>query len=155
MKINYKKDGIELEDGTFISLEEINKKCTDVKIKEKDLVLLNIGWNGRGGEVFEQIVLPKDNALAVKDSMLGREVYFGEIWGKHSEVYGTIEESDFKLIEDKKVVDKFLKSNPEGHDYDHSFIYTFIESSKERLEYEEETEVTQEDIDYLQGLLKY
>lgn len=39
---------------------------------------------------------------------IGREVYFGEILGKHSEVQGTLSEGDFKLISnDKNVINVF------------------------------------------------
>lgn len=31
---------------------------------------------------------------------LGKEVYFGEILGKHSEVMGTLEESEFEMLTD-------------------------------------------------------
>ena len=33
MKINYKKDGIEIN-GEFISLESITEKCNEVKLKD-------------------------------------------------------------------------------------------------------------------------
>lgn len=85
MKIEYKKDGIQI-DTTFISLDDINKKCNEVK--EHDLVILTMEWDGRGGNAYEKRVLPIENALELQDLLLGREVYFGEIWGKHSEVYG-------------------------------------------------------------------
>lgn len=33
------------------------------------------------------------------ESIVGKEAYFGEVLGKHSEVYGTIEERDFEILE--------------------------------------------------------
>jgi hypothetical protein len=153
MKIKYKKDGIELEDGTFISLETITEKCNNLKIKESNLVILELGWDGRGGSVFEQIALPKEKALQVKDFLLGQEVYFGEIWGKHSEVYGTICEKTMEIVEDTKKVKQFLKEFPDGWNYNHSFINTFIERNDELLEYEEATDVTREDLDFLESLV--
>jgi len=159
MNITYKKDGIELSDKTFISLDYINEMCNDIKIKGDKLVLLEIGWDGRGGSVFEQIALPKKSALRVKDILLNQEVYFGEIWGKHSEVYGEISEEDFKVVSDKKKIKSFLKEYPSGHAYDHSFIYTFIERFEEMAENEdfeaiEDSGLSQGIIDELQNLIK-
>jgi len=154
MTVKYKKDGIELSDGTFITLETIIEKCNNLKIKESDLVILQLNWDGRGGSVFEQIALPKENALQVKDLLLGQKVYFGEIWGKHSEVYGTIDESTFEIIEDSKKVKEFLKEFPGGWDYDHSFIETFIEGVEEAFDNEEDTDVTKEDIELLESLIR-
>lgn len=37
-------------------------------------------------------------------NIMGKEVYFGEYEGKHSEVYGTIEEEDITLVSDNQVV---------------------------------------------------
>jgi len=33
--------------------------------------------------------------------ILGEDIYFGEILGKHSEVYGTIEEGEIELVTDR------------------------------------------------------
>lgn len=37
-------------------------------------------------------------------SLIGKEVYFGEYEGKHSEVYGTIEEEEITLVSDDPIV---------------------------------------------------
>lgn len=158
MKIEYKKDGIIVGDA-FLLLSDIIQECNNIKIKENNLVLLEIGWDGRGGSVFEQIALPKESALRVKDILLNQEVYFGEIWGKHSEVYGEVSEEDFKIVADKKKIKSFLEEYPSGHDYDHSFIYTFIErfeemADNEEFEEMEEAGITQDIIDELQNLIK-
>lgn len=42
-------------------------------------------------------------------SIIGKEVYFGEVLGKHSEVYGTIEESEITLVTDDEKVVSVLK----------------------------------------------
>ena len=154
MKVKYKQDGIELSDGTFINLKEITEKCNNLKIKESNIVILQLEWDGRGGSVIEQIALPKQSALQVKDLLIGQEVYFGEIWGKHSEVYLNIEEDTFELIEDSKKVKQFLKEYPSGWDYDHSFIETFIDGVEESFDNEEDIDVTKEDIELLQSLIR-
>lgn len=154
MKVKYKKDGIEIN-GEFLSLEVITEKCNEIKLKENKLVLLQINWEGRGGSVLEQRALPLENALRIKDILLGEEVYFGEIWGKHSEVYGTVEEDHFEIIKDKKKIKEFLKNNPSGVEYDHSFIYSYIERAEENLEYNsEDADVDQDTIDELYSLIK-
>jgi hypothetical protein len=156
MEVKYKKDGIEVN-GEFLELAVIIEKCNDVKLKEDKLVLLEMGWDGRGGSVFERRALPLNNALRVKEILLDREVYFGEIWGKHSEVYGSMCENTFEIVKDKKKIKDFLREYPNGVDYDHSFIETFIEREEERLEYEEseleEGDITQDELDELQSLL--
>lgn len=133
MKVVYKKDGIEI-DGEFLSLQTITEKCNEIKLKEDKLVILEMCWQGRGGDVTERRALPLQNALELKGLLLGREVYFGEIWGKHSEVYGEITEDTFEIIKDKKKVKEFLKIHPDGVDYNHSFIYRFTERIEEYLE---------------------
>ena len=149
MKIEYKKGGIEVN-GEFLSLELIIENCNEIKLKEDKLVLLEMGWDGRGGSVLERRALPLKNALRVKEILLDREVYFGEIWGKHSEVYGDMSEDTFEIVKDKKKIKEFLKEYPSGIDYDHSFIYTFIERNEED---EMQDGVTQELLDELQSLL--
>lgn len=158
MKIEYRKDGIIVGDA-FLSLSDIIEECNNIKIKEDKLVLLEMGWDGRGGSVSEKRILPLKNALRVKEILLDKEVYFGEIWGKHSEVYGEMTEDTFEIVKDKKKIKDFLKDYPSGVEYDYSFIYSFIERAEEKLDYEkedlDENDITQEGIDELYGLLNY
>lgn len=51
---------------------------------------------GRNGTVESEFVATRKEIEAV----LGQSVYFGEILGKHSEVRGTLEASEFKMISD-------------------------------------------------------
>jgi len=94
----------------------------------------------------------------MKDILLNQEVYFGEIWGKHSEVYGDMSEDTFEIIEDSEKIEKFLNTYPNRHDYNHSFIYTIIDSAEEKLEWEQcdldENDLTQDDIDEIYELIK-
>jgi len=142
MEIVYKTDGIEL-DGLYLSLEEIKEKCNNAKIEEDDLVILEISkWlDSRGFDgVTESKVYPRKTAYQIKELLLDREIYFGEIAGKHSEVYGTMEDDDFEIIEDKNQVKELLKSH-NGWDYNHSFLETFFET----LEEEQYTDITEEE----------
>lgn len=44
------------------------------------------------------------------ESIIGTEVYFGEVLGKHSEISGPIEEGEITLVtEDKAAVKMFIK----------------------------------------------
>ena len=62
-------------------------------------------WDcGRQGSV--------DGCFVANDSevekAIGKEVYFGEILGKHSEIYGTLEKGDIGLVTtDEQVVSLF------------------------------------------------
>lgn len=147
--IKYTKDGIEVA-GDFISLKEIIENCNSIKIKSENLVLLTMGWSGRSGDICERIALPLDKANRVKEILLNKEVYFGEIWGKHSEVYGTMDEDTFEINKNKKEVQNFINIYPSKHEYDHSFIYHFIEDN----EYNEMQDgVTKEIINELQEII--
>jgi hypothetical protein len=155
MNIQYKKDGIELHDKTFISLEYINKMCNETRIKEDNLVLLKLEWNGRGGNVCETIALPYEKALRVKEILLYKDVDFGEIWGKHSQVSGEMCDKTFSISLDKSEVKSFLQEYSSGHEYNHSFIWTFIWKQEEALDEDEESaQITVELLDELQELIK-
>lgn len=125
--MKYLENGIEV-DGKFYPLIEITEKCNQVKVENQNLGLLKIEWDGRGGEVYDHRVYPKTTALRVKKLLTGKEVCFDEIWEKHSEVQGDVLEEHFTLVEDKKTVEYFLLSNPNGSDSNHSFIKYFEDS---------------------------
>jgi len=61
---------------------------------------------GRYGSLYGIFVADKEYVDTLIDS--GIEVYFGEVLGEHSDVYGEIEETDIQLVtDDVKVVDMF------------------------------------------------
>ncbi len=62
-------------------------------------------WDcGRGGDVEGLFIAEKADV----DALIGKEVYFGEILGKHSEVYGTIEEGEITIVTtDQDFIAKF------------------------------------------------
>jgi len=46
---------------------------------------------------------------------IGEDLYFGEALGKHSEIYGTLDEKDIKVLsEDPKDVEVFKRLLPRG-----------------------------------------
>lgn len=57
-------------------------------------------WDcGRQGEVEGLFKATKEEV----EKAIGKEVYFGEILGKHSEIYGTIEEGEIALVSDNPI----------------------------------------------------
>lgn len=147
MKIVYKENGVEIN-GELILLTDIINECNNISLTQDNKVLLEIQWpaDRNFDGCFEQIVLPLRNANRIKEIMLDKNVWFGEIAGKHSDIYGTMEESDFTIIKDPNSILRFLASNPSGHDYDHSFIHTFNDEA-----YDQE-EITKEESDEFKKL---
>lgn len=63
---------------------------------------------GRMGEI-EGLFIADNEAI---NNLIDKEIYFGEILGKHSEVITTMKNNHFTLItDDEKVVDIFIKHN--------------------------------------------
>ncbi len=81
------------------------------------LKLYKFYWDcGRMGEVESLFVADEDYVK----SLIGKEVYFGEILGKHSEIYGTFSEDDLQVLSDdqnfvNKVAEVFGDNLPIGH----------------------------------------
>lgn len=125
----YTSKGI-IVDGTEVSLEEITKQVNIVKIKEEDLMFVSFYWDGgRGWDgAWEEFVLPRAKAERIVEMMVGNEIYFGEIAGKHSEIFGDLNESDVLTSIDPERVANFLNNSPGGHVYNHSFIDVFADS---------------------------
>lgn len=69
--------------------------------------LFKFGWDyGRQGEV-EGLFVATEREV---EYAIGKEAYFGEILGKHSEVYGDIEEGDITKIDiDPAAVEEVAK----------------------------------------------
>lgn len=80
-------------------------------------VLVSFKWDcGRMGDVTGLFVC--DNT--VLEEAYGRDVYFGEILGKHSEIYGTLDRKDITLKSDdqafiEKLVDVVGSDTISGH----------------------------------------
>jgi hypothetical protein len=127
--VTFKKDGLIIGEE-FITLGEINRKCKIEQIKDEKLLLLKMQWDGwRGFDegILEVIALPAEKIDAIKKVILGRTINFGEIAGKHSEIYNTLDENDIEIIEDPESILAFMVATPGGHSYNHSFLNTFYE----------------------------
>ena len=65
--------------------------------------LYSFYWDcGRQGEVEGRFLATKEEV----NNAIGKEIYFGEILGKHSEIYGKLEKNEIKIITDNQ---DFLK----------------------------------------------
>lgn len=124
-------------DGDHIDLADIIEEVKKKQIEEEDLVVLKFEWaGGRNWDgCVEILAVPLTQALRMKELILNKNINLGEINGKHSEIYGTMDEGDITI--DKKVsnVLDFITINPSRVYYDHSFWETFAESA-EYNEYE-------------------
>lgn len=69
-------------------------------------VLYKFRWDcGRMGSVGGVSVSTKEEI----EKNIGKDVYFGEILGKHSEIYGVLEESDLNILtEDQDFIEKSI-----------------------------------------------
>lgn len=76
-------------------------------MNDKTLGVYKFFWDcGRGGDLNGVFVAEKREI----DRLMGQEIYFGEVLGKHSEVSGSIDDCDITLITtDQKVVKIFQK----------------------------------------------
>lgn len=74
-------------------------------------------WNcGRMGSLEGVFICEEARVKKV----LGDEVYFGEVLGKHSQIYGTLEEKDIKVLSNdqefiKKLFEVFGKETISGY----------------------------------------
>lgn len=62
-------------------------------------ILVEFFWDcGRCGELTGLFVTTKEKL----ESLYGKEAYFGEVLGKHSEISGTLSEDDFTIRTDNQ-----------------------------------------------------
>lgn len=78
------------------------------------LVSFNFDF-GRSGCLTGMSVMSLDEWTAVH-AAIGSHIYFGEVLGKHSEVQGTLDSSDVKVMsDDQELCGKLLEVFPNGH----------------------------------------
>jgi len=63
---------------------------------------------GRMGDLHGIFVAEKDKMQNLIDS--GKDVYFGEVLGKHSEIYGPVESGDITMVTDDESIINIFKS---------------------------------------------
>jgi hypothetical protein len=70
---------------------------------EEQVNLYDFYWDcGRNGDLEGRFLATQEEV----DALIGKEIYFGEVLGKHSEIYGEIEKGDITLVTDNQ---EFLK----------------------------------------------
>jgi len=90
-----------------------------------DLAVFKMTFDcGRSGELEGVFIESKAKVKYLIDK--GIKVYFGEVLGKHSEVYGSITESEIELVSDEPEAIKWC--TPSGYD---PFQYTTIETGRD------------------------
>lgn len=139
MNVTYSQAGVTVEDthgnSTFLWWGILEKERN--KFRFANSVLVEIMWDfGRMGEFYQFTIQDKDQWAALKARMLGKQIYFGEIAGKHSEIYGVLNESDITETYDIAAIEDFV--NRYGFDNGNvDFIQTFLEDEEDRSEDEE------------------
>ena len=69
--------------------------------------LYKFSWDvGRMGEVEGLFIADEEKV----EEMIGSDVYFGEILGKHSEIFGTLDKEDLEIKSDDESFVSKLKS---------------------------------------------
>lgn len=93
-----KKILVESESQDETTLGIIDKITNNLKLAEENKECLwSFSWDcGRQGYVEGVFKATKEEV----ENAIGKEVYFGEILGKHSEVYGILEDGECELISD-------------------------------------------------------
>lgn len=95
--IAYFVNGWEEKRGCKIEYECATQYGIKTITDSPQIYLWKFYWDcGRQGEVEGLFKATKEEV----DAAIGKEVYFGEILGKHSEVYGTLEDGEIELVSD-------------------------------------------------------
>ena len=99
-----------------------------IETSEKAIYKLNIC--GRQGELYGLFIAEKSHVRKLIDDKL--QVYFGEVLGKHSEIYGSMEEKDIIFVSDSleaiRIIEEFDLEN--GHN---PFHYSAINHDDVRM----------------------
>jgi len=119
MEIKYLTRGIEIE-GKFYSKENLITGINTEIIRAGGWKLVKIEWDKRGCHCYD-IFLCND-VLKLTNMLDGIEIYFGEIAGKHSDVYGSIEKDDISTENFPFNEVEFLNYFPSGFDSENSFL---------------------------------
>lgn len=70
-------------------------------------LLVRFEWDVRRMGTVEGVFVTTQEEI---DLAIGREIYFGEILGKHSEIYGTLDAGDIVTIsEDQDFIEKLVQ----------------------------------------------
>lgn len=99
--------------------------------KQKEAVYkMNLAF-GRMGELEGVFVAKKSHVKILIDSEM--EVYFGEVLGKHSEIFGKIEKKAIKMVSDNEDVVKVIKTHELESGYN-PFEHSVLNQEREDFE---------------------
>jgi len=99
------------------------------------LGLYQFFWDcGRSGDLDGLFIATKEQV----ESVMGSDVYFGEVLGKHSEIYGTLDAGDITLISDDQDKVLWLRGLMKGNNISGFNPLDYIEESAEEEELEDE-----------------
>ena len=80
-------------------------------MSDTKLGLYNFYWNcGRKGVIDSLFIATQEHV----DSLIGKSVHFGEVLGKHSDVYGYVEEDEIVLVTENSGVIETLREAFKG-----------------------------------------
>ena len=92
------KDTESQDEMTLSLIDKINDVVKSAS--ECKECLWSFYWDcGRQGEVEGLFKATREEV----ENAIGKEVYFGEILGKHNEIYGMIEEGEIELVSDNPI----------------------------------------------------
>lgn len=96
-------------------------------------ILVTLTWTGGRGfdGIEEKFVVEQDLWFKVKPVLQNHEIYFGEIAGKHSEVYGTLDDGDIIENNYRPNVESFLKEKGKHQFGTHLFTDCLLNNLKE------------------------
>ncbi len=83
---------------------------------------------GRSGELEGVFVAKKSHVKILIDSEM--EIYFGEVLGKHSEVYGKIEKKELKMVSDSEEVINVIRNHELSSGYN-PFDYGVLDQKRD------------------------
>lgn len=98
------------DDHPVPSLSEKHGEPVRVTISsgDSDEGIYRFHWHcGRQGDLDGLFVASKEEV----DNLIGKTVYFGEVLGKHSDIYGTIEPGEITLVNDAPEFIAIFKEN--------------------------------------------
>jgi hypothetical protein len=102
-----------------------------------NLVLIKLAWDGwRGFQgIQEHFVCATENGALILKEIKGKNIDFGEIAGKHSDVSGQLDEqTDIQVITDQSLIKEFTKKHGTYFNNGHSFLQAYLVP----LQYEDE-----------------
>lgn len=83
-------------------MDALNQK-SEIRLANK---LWKFHWDcGRQGDLYGVFIATEEEV----QSLVGKEIYFGEVLGKHSNVYGRIKQGEITLITDNAEAIKALQ----------------------------------------------